>query len=534
MSRDKTLAALRRSARTTFKARFELLAGIRESYCQRAEQCSALTDPYLFPKDGVTGEKVASPYQSVGAEGVTNLSSRILNIILPPNRPPFRLRVEKNPALPEEKRNWQQIEEGLAQLEKMVCDHIETLEDRVVIAEAIPHLLVTGNVLLHVRKDGIRLHSLRNYVVSRDPRGNVAEIIVREKVDPRFLALPLATSTTDAPENDRRPEDKASYKELFTQIKRTENGWSLQQEVDGKFVSKHGHYKKDECPWLPLRMYRVSGESYGRGYVEKYLGDHKSLEALTKAIVEGAAACAKVVFLVSPNGTLKAKQLEEAGNLAILTGSAAEVSTVQVQKANDFQIAKALADNLQQRLSRAYLLNSAIQRNAERVTAEEIRYMAQELETALGGLYSMLSMEFQHPYVKLRMKYMKEDALLPDLAQQYQEGKVGVKIVTGIDALGRGQDASRLTEWAGIVFKTIGPQVALPYINASAFMKALANSMGIDGVSLLKSQEEIETEQEQSQQNQLLQNVAPNAVNQIGALLGKRMDAENQEQSPIS
>ena len=38
---------------------------------------------------------------------------------------------------------------------------------------------------------------------------------------------------------------------------------------------------------------------------------------------------------------------------------------------------------------RLLLLNSSVQRNAERVTAEEVRYMAQELETALGGVYSI-------------------------------------------------------------------------------------------------------------------------------------------------
>lgn len=41
------------------------------------------------------------------------------------------------------------------------------------------------------------------------------------------------------------------------------------------------------------------------------------------------------------------------------------------------------------------LLNSAVQRNGERVTAEEIRYVAGELEDTLGGVYSLLSQELQ-------------------------------------------------------------------------------------------------------------------------------------------
>ena len=65
-------------------------------------------------------------------------------------------------------------------------------------------------------------------------------------------------------------------------------------------------------------------------------------------------------------------------------------------------------------MSYAFLLNTAIQRDAERVTAQEIRYMAQQLETAMGGIYSLLSQEFQLPLVTIsyeknglnQMKYL--------------------------------------------------------------------------------------------------------------------------------
>ena len=59
-------------------------------------------------------------------------------------------------------------------------------------------------------------------------------------------------------------------------------------------------------------------------------------------------------------------------------------------------------------MSYAFLLHTAIQRDAERVTAQEIRYMAEQLETAMGGVYSLLSQEFQLPLVKILMKRMQE------------------------------------------------------------------------------------------------------------------------------
>lgn len=58
---------------------------------------------------------------------------------------------------------------------------------------------------------------------------------------------------------------------------------------------------------------------------------------------------------------------------------------------------KMTADAIESRLSYAFMLNSAVQRSGERVTAEEIRYVANELEDTLGGIYSILSQELQLP-----------------------------------------------------------------------------------------------------------------------------------------
>ena len=47
---------------------------------------------------------------------------------------------------------------------------------------------------------------------------------------------------------------------------------------------------------------------------------------MTKAIVEGSAAAAKVLFMVNPNGTTRAKTLSESPNGAIVQGSEGDVS----------------------------------------------------------------------------------------------------------------------------------------------------------------------------------------------------------------
>ena len=49
------------------------------------------------------------------------------------------------------------------------------------------HLIVGGNVLLFVSKDGIRVFPLSQYVIDRDPMGKVLEIITKETVAYKVL-----------------------------------------------------------------------------------------------------------------------------------------------------------------------------------------------------------------------------------------------------------------------------------------------------------------------------------------------------------
>ena len=119
-------------------------------------------------------------------------------------------------------------------------------------------------------------------------------------------------------------------------------------------------------------MSSVSGEDFGRSFVEQYLGDLRSLEGLTRAIVEGSSASSKVLFLVSPNGTTRASTLAQSPNGAIVEGSSNDVSVLQVNKLGDFRIAYDTMQRIEQRLEHPFLLNASVQRQAERVTAEEL------------------------------------------------------------------------------------------------------------------------------------------------------------------
>ena len=89
----------------------------------------------------------------------------------------------------------------------------------------------------------------------------------------------------------------------------------------------------------------------------------------------------------------------------------------------------------------AFLLNASVQRQAERVTATEVQLIANELNDALGGVYGILTTEFQLPYINSKLAMLREQKLLPNLPKEL----VKTKIIVGMEALGRATDRIKIT-----------------------------------------------------------------------------------------
>lgn len=490
----------------TAGSRYEQLSTLRTPYVSRAEEAAELTIPSLFPKDGHSAHSdLPTPYQGLGGRGVNNLASKLLMALIPPNSPFFRLTMDDYTLqeMTQQEGMRAEVEEALATIERTVMHEIEANAVRVDAFEALKQLIVTGNVLLYLPPEGgMRVFRLSNYVVKRDPSGNVTEIIVKETVDPDVLPEVMRALV----KNEMKPGEKTV--DLFTKVTRKPKNWEVFQEVKGERVpNTKGTYPLEKSPWIPLRYAKIDGEDYGRGFVEEYLGDLRSLEALTQAIVEGSAAAAKVLFLVNPNGTTDERDLAESPNGAIRPGNSEDVGVVHMEKFNDFRVAFEASNSITERLSFSFLLNTAIQRKAERVTAEEIRYMAGELEDALGGVYSILSQEFQLPLIRRLMHQMEKTGRLPRLP----EDAIQPTIVTGLEALGRGHDLNKLTAFIQQLIP-LGPEVLAQYMNVGDYVKRVGTSLGIDMDGLIKTEEEVQRAQQQAQMAQMVQQLGPEAI----------------------
>ena len=488
---------------SSIASRYQSLSSIRETFLERARESSELTLPFLVPPSGHSdATRYPTPYQGIGARGVNNLASKLLLALVPPNAPFFRLQINDFVLkdMEQDKPLKTDVEKALGEVERAVMSEVEMSADRVQIFECLKHLIVSGNALLVVEDDGTRLFPLDRFVIKRDPMGQVLEIITKESLSPKSLPEEVAELIQADLSGDEKSVD------IYTHVCRRDKHFDVMQEVKGEIIpSSVGKFPLDKSPYIPLRMSSISQEDYGRGFVEQYLGDLRSLEGLTRAIVEGSSASSKVLFMVSPNGTTRASHLAQSPNGAIVEGSANDVSVLQVNKLGDFRIAYDTMQRIEKRLEHAFLLNASVQRQAERVTAEEIRFMAEALEQSLGGIYSILSQELQLPYITRKMHVMEKSKKLPSMPK----GMIKPTIVTGLEALGRGNDRTKLVLFLQTLQQNLGAETIGQYVNLSEAIKRLATADGIETKGLIKSEEDLQAEmmaqQQQAQEAQLAQ-----------------------------
>lgn len=155
--------------------------------------------------------------------------------------------------------------------------------------------------------------------------------------------------------------------------------------------------------------------------------------------------------------------------------------------------------------------------------------MAQELETALGGVYSILSQEFQLPLVRLLLARLESNGKMPKMPKD----SVKPQIVTGLEALGRGQDLNKLSQFLTYL-QPLGPEIIAQNLNVEDYIDRLGASLGIDTGGLVKSPEQKAEEmqqamiaQSQAKMEDTMAKVAEKASPQIA---GQMVDAMAQQQ----
>lgn len=520
--------------------RYKALKPDREPYLMRARRLAKLTIPALFREEGDNGTtEIPDAWQSVGAYCVNNLASRLALTVMPPGISPIRLDPSKKTIQElmklggdeEAKGNLMlEIDKGLRECEMEFTRGITQDMDSVVFTKGMKYKVVGGDHGYQCYTDGTwRGIPLQNYVVVRDGQGNLLEFVVEDPLV--WDTLPKAVRTYL---HNVRPEEKdpqtgkanpATKINLYTHGRLREDGsYEIYQEACGyKIPNTEWTYKKDYLPFLFVPFNLLPGEHYGRSYVEDYESDLQGLDGGEEILTEGTAAAALLIRLVKPGGVTNKEALAKARNGAVITGDGNDVSVLQTNKNGDFAALEKRVETKEQRLARAFLLNFAVQRNAERVTAEEIRYLAQALNEQLGSLYLELVKTFQTPWARLKMAALMRTKRMTPLPKD----QVDVQMATGAAALTRASELLDLDDLTMPPNPEMQKQAAR-VIDPVVYFRQRAIKIGVYMDGLVKTQDRLDQEDAQAMQRAQMQALGPQLVKGGADLIGKGIDHQSQ------
>lgn len=496
--------------------RYKVLAVDREPYLLRARACAALTQPAVCPPLGQSPSAVLpQTYSSFGARGTANLGSKLMMALLPPGDSSFNLEVSVEILMQEGVMSAPpEIVKGLAQCEQLMNKKIEALGWRRATFISLVHLIINGNVAEFIQPDSrIKLFRLDQFVCVRDWSGTVLEIITAENM--RVRALP--ENLRNLPENK---DDNATVT-LYTRFERlSENSYAVAQNLDQTVVTPRTVHD-GLMPINALAWELVPGETYGRSHVEANYADLLGLDATSQQLRESGAVAARNLIFVAPNaagGNLR-KRIAEARNGAVLSGRGGQngdVHPFQFNNSVQMQVMQAEKADLIRQLSEAFLMTGGLRRDAERVTAYELQMLAQEIEAALGGTYSLLGVEMQGWRMQKLLAQMKSRRELPDLG----EG-VDITITTGLEALGKDAKVKRVRNFFGLLNETPAAfqEQAAQYVKYDTILTPAAAAMGFP--ESIRTQKEVQAEQEKAQQAAMQQAMVEKATAPVATAMAQ-------------
>lgn len=497
----------------------------RWSYLDRARKSAKYTIPYLYPPEGTNGSThLPDPHQSIGARGVNNLAGKILMTMAPPSRLFYRLLPTREAAESLDRAEEQQpgarseVEEALSRVEQEMLRELGRMSARPHLYEAIRHLLVGGNALLMLKPD-VKVFNLESYVVRRSYGGDVLELVTREQVQWGEMPEDWQKEAEAVPEPLTQSEDEStphrSNVDVYTRwAKQPDDTWLTYQEAKGVVIpgSVAIHGRSVPLPFMALRWTKVDGEHYGRSFCDDYIGDLRTAEGLSRAITRAAAVGAKVIYFVKPGATVRPQELARVEDGGFVVGYRDDVEPMDHRtKAYDFQVAQTVLASTVNRLEFAFLLATAIQRDAERVTAAEFRQMSEELQQGLGGAFSVLADDMQQPLAVFLLHEVSTStsgsASLPK--------QVETTLITGVDALGRSAELQDLAAGLSVLQQFIGPEITAQHLNITELIRRVMSANGTRTDNLMRDPAEVAAEQQQQQLQQLAEKAAGPAAGNL-------------------
>lgn len=485
------------------------LDGLRSGMMSRFQRLAELTIPSVFPEDSHDNQSqsMSNGFNSLGAQAVTHLVNKLMLTMFAPSRPFMRLDMDEQ--VKAEIKAQLEIEDdiitdALAQGEKTAMKLMEQSGQRQTLYTLLTHLVVLGNVLLDLDGDTMQAVSIKDFVVRRNAKGKVTVLILREKYQVGDLEEDVREAYL------KRYPKTLDHKDvqLFTWIQLRDGKYHMTKWVDDVELGKDfaGNWSEKEFPYKVLTWQLPLNQHYGIGRCEDYFNDLAAHEELSGAILDGAALATSFRWLANPAGITRPEDIANSPNGGTIPGVLQDVNLLFANVGQQLNTVLGVKEEVSRRIGQGFLLSSAVTRDAERVTAEEIRIQANELESSLGGIYTRLALDIQTPLAHW---------LLRRSSIAIENTKVEPVIITGLDALSRNSDRERMMLFLNDVtaLGSIPPDTRI-MLRETNIISDMAAGAGVERQKYVASQDEIDQRREQMQQQQLEQVAAEAAAQQ--------------------
>ena len=477
---------------------WEQMSACRSELMLRCETLSALTLPHICMPQGVTHESYAitHDYSSLGAQAAMHLVNKLHLTLFRPGVPFFRLKPNK-----QGKKELQAngvSEEALASplsiVEIAAVKELDNSGQRPKLNTALEHLVVTGNVLLITEEDHFRVMGLRYWCVKRNYKGDWIKLVIKEEMCADELDESIQPYIPAY-----HPETKVClYKVLIRKGKKIQmTQWVNDVELPDEFK---GSWPIAKCPYNVCTWLLPDESNYGIGLAQQYWGDLEVISELAQSVAEGAQVGTEMRWAVDPTSTTRADDLNSTKNGDFVSARKDDITPIYGGNPEAVNTSDALLQRYERRVSSGFLMQGAATRNAERVTAEEVRMQALELETAYGGTYSAIARDLQGPVALW---------CLARSGNPIDATGLEASVITGLDALTRNAELESLRA----AMSDLGLMVNLPEpLQARLKWAPLAEFVGAGRGTNLKPFVMTDEEYAQIQQQQQQSRVAEQAA----------------------
>lgn len=441
----------------------------------------------------------------IGARLVNHLANKIVDTLYPVSGRFFTVALTPEALLDLEKEMGEEntaliqaaVRDSTSKLEKVAMRKLNLTEYRPVAINAAKHLIITGNSLLRRMKSGRRIHyGVNRYGCRRDIEGKEIEVVLYDKKMFKTFDEKTRTTIEEACKMHHRqhPTDKDEV-ELLTRYSMQPDGrWKIEQEADGVDLNNDQIVSEDDYDLLLLTWNLSTGDNYGRGLVEDHAATFHQLDVTTDAVTDLMAIVCDVKFLVRPGSALgmQIRELNSAKRGAYFAGNKDDISTPELNKRGDLDVMVGAIAKWEQDLSAAFLLSNV--RQAERVTAEEIRLIASELESAFGGLYSNLALSWQQKEADYAINQI-------DFAKEIGSGieLFEVLVTTGLESLSRqGQIDNLRLAINDLALMQGVPEEMRAAFNPMLFASFIFTNRSVDIKEFLYTEEQMQANQQQA------------------------------------